>query len=82
MKIDKYEKIGSSKYRLYLNNGEVIDTDDDVILKNDLLLKQELTTKEYSKILTETNIAELYNSCIKYITVRLRSTKEQDFKLL
>ena len=76
MKIEKKKKIGSSKYRLYLNNGEVIDTYDDVILKNDLLLKQELTTKEYSKILTETNIAELYNSCIKYITVRLRSTKE------
>ena len=42
MKIEKYEKIGTLKYRLYLDNGEVIDTYDDVILENELLLKKEL----------------------------------------
>ena len=76
MKIDKYEKIGSSKYRLYLSNGEVIDTYDDVILKNDLLLKKEITNEIYNTIQKETILSELYQSCVKYITIRVRSTKE------
>ena len=76
MKIEKYEKIGSSKYRLYLDNGEVIDTYDEVILKNDLLLKKELTTNSYATILIETNLVSSYNACLKYISIRLRSVKE------
>lgn len=76
LKIDKYEKIGKSKYRLYLNNGEVIDTYDEVILKNDLLLKKELDNYLYQKVITESNIQEHYNACIKYISVRIRSVKE------
>ena len=76
LKIEKYEKIGQAKYRLYLSNGEVIDTYDDVILKNELLLKKELDNYLYQKILTESNIQEHYNACIKYISVRIRSTKE------
>lgn len=76
LKIEKYEKIGKSKYRLYLNNGEVIDTYDEVILKNDLLLKKELDNYLYQKIIIESNIQEYYNACIKYIGVRIRSVKE------
>ncbi len=78
MKIEKYEKIGTLKYRLYLDNGEVIDTYDDVILENELLLKKELDNYLYQKVLIETNIQEYYNSCIKYISIRLRATKEID----
>lgn len=76
LKIEKYEKIGQAKYRLYLDNGEVVDTYDEIILKNDLLLKKELDTYLYQKILTESQIQESYNACIKYIAVRIRSTKE------
>ena len=76
LKIEKYEKIAQSKYRLYLDNGEIIDTYDDVILKNDLLLKKELDTYLYQKIITESNLQEHYNACIKYISIRIRSTKE------
>ncbi len=78
MKIEKYEKIGTLKYRLYLNNGEVIDTYDDVILENELLLKKELDAHLYNKILIDTNLQEYYNACVKYIQTRLRSTKEID----
>ena len=76
LKIEKYEKIGQSKYRLYLENGEVIDTYDEIILKNELLLKKELDSYLYNQILIESKIQELYNSCIKYISIRIRSTKE------
>ena len=76
MKIDKYEKIGVDKYRLFLSNGEVIDTYDNVILDNELLLKKELDNYLYTKILTDTHIYDIYNMALKYIKVRLRSTKE------
>ena len=76
MKIDKYEKIGIDKYRLFLSNGEVIDTYDNVILDNELLLKKELDNYLYTKILTDTHIYDIYNMALKYIKVRLRSTKE------
>ena len=80
MKILKYEKIGVGKYRLYLDNGEVIDTYDEVILEDQLLLKSEITSSEYAHIFTETNIVNAYNMCIKYISIRVRSIKEiQDY---
>ena len=76
MKIEKYEKIGKDKYRLYLDNGEVIDTYDEVILKNDLLLKKELSSSLYQQILLESRIGEQYHAALKYISIRIRSTKE------
>ena len=76
LKIEKYEKIGSSKYRIYLDNGEVIDTYDEVILNNELLIKKELDTNLYNQLIIDTKLQEYYNSCIKYISIRIRSTKE------
>ena len=76
MKIDKYEKTGKDKYRLYLDNGEIIDTYDAVILKNELLIKKEITPSIYQTIITESIIQEHYLAALKYITVRIRSTKE------
>ena len=74
--IDKYEKNGKGKYRLFLGNGEVIDTYDDVILENELLLKKSIDTSTYDKIMKDNNIVEYYNMACKYISIRLRSTKE------
>lgn len=76
LKIDKYEKLSKGKYRLYLDNGEVIDTYDDVILKHDLLIKKEINLSIYDKIQKDNIIYENYVACLKYITVRIRSTKE------
>ena len=76
MKIEKYEKIKDSQYRLYLDNGEIIDTYDDIILKHELLIKKEITPSIYNKITYDNKIQELCNICIKYISYRIRSTKE------
>ncbi len=76
MKIDKYEKIGVGKYRLYLSNGEVLDIYDDVIVDNELLLKGKIDNSLYNKIISDNELIEKYNSCVKYITVRIRCTKE------
>ena len=53
IKINKYEHIGKDKYRIYLDNGEIIDTYNDVILENDLLLKKEIDINLYNKITKE-----------------------------
>ena len=50
MKIDKYENLSKDKYRLFLDNGEVIDTYDDVILENNLLMKKDLDLKTYNRL--------------------------------
>ena len=76
MKIEKYEKIGTSKYRLYLDNGEVIDTYDNVILKNELLTKKTLDQDTYNKIFTDNIIEEKYNMAVKYISIRISSKQE------
>lgn len=76
MKIEKYEKIGNSKYRLYLDTGEVVDTFDEIILEHELLLHPVLTTSVYQEILVGSRIQEQYNACCKYIGFRVRSTKE------
>ena len=76
LKIEKYEKIGSSKYRIYLDNGEVIDTYDEVILNIELLIKCELDSNLYNQLIIYTKLQEYYNSCIKYISIRIIRTKE------
>ena len=76
MKIDKYEKYGKDKYRIFFDNGEVVETYDEVILKNDLLLKKDISVNEYQKLFVDTNLVGYYNACLKYISVRIRSVKE------
>lgn len=76
LKINKYEQVGSNKYRIYLDNGEVIDTYDNVITSNELLLKKEIDLNLYNKITNETILEENFIACKKYIDYRLRSTKE------
>ena len=71
MKIDKYEKKSQGKYRLYLDNGEVIDTYDDVILNQNLLLKKEITLEDINQLIVDSDIQESYNSCVKYINCYL-----------
>lgn len=76
MKIDKYEKINKNMYRIYFENGEIIDTYEEIILKFNLLIKKELQTKEYPSVISLTNIYEKYYKTLKYIAIRVRSKKE------
>lgn len=76
MKIIKYEKKGNNKYKIYLENNQSIDVYEDVILKNNLLYKKELDNLLLEKISKENEDEEIYNKCVKYISVRIRSIKE------
>ena len=46
MKIEKFVKKSSGMYKLFLANDEVIELHEDLILKEDLLLKRERETSE------------------------------------
>ena len=76
MKIEKYLKKNKDKVTILLDNGEVLDTYDDVIVENKLFEGTIINEIVYNKILEETKIQEKYNECVKYIKARLRSEKE------
>lgn len=76
MKIIKYEKKGNNTYKIHLENGESINVYEDVILKNNLLYKKELDYSLIEKISNENSKEDIYNKCVKYISVRIRSKWE------
>lgn len=76
MKIEKYELTKNNNYNIYLSNGEVITLNEKVITENELLIKKEVNDELYKKLINDNEIHELLIKCIKYIEIRLRSTKE------
>jgi len=76
MKIIKYEKKGNNTYKIYLENNQTITVYEDVILKNNLLYKKEIDTELLEKISNDNLYEEIYNKCVKYISVRIRSIYE------
>ncbi len=75
MKIEKIKKTGS-KYKITLDNGEVISTFDDVILKNNLLFDKSIDSELLNKINTDTIYFTSYNKALSMISRRLRSEFE------
>lgn len=75
MKIVKYKKIGSNKYKIYLDNTSII-VYENIILKYNLLLKKEISEDELIEINEENYKESIYDTAIKYISTRVRSKKE------
>ena len=75
MKILKIQKISKSKYKIILDNKEII-TFDNVILEYNLLYKKELSNDKIIKILNDTKYYEIYNKALKYVTTKMHSKKE------
>ncbi len=76
MKIIKYEKKSDGKYQIHLENNQKITIHEDVILKNKLLYKKEIDSNLLEQISKDNLNFDIYNKCVKYISVRLRSTNE------
>lgn len=76
MKIIKYKKGTNGKYKLFLEDGTIIDTYEDVILNNNLLYKKEIDNDLYNIIINDNMYEEAYNKSVNYIEVRLRSVNE------
>lgn len=76
MKIEKLKKTSNGKYKVYLDNNEVINTYDEVILKNNLLFHKEVDSKLLNELSKDNDYYELYNKCLILINKRIRSEKE------
>lgn len=76
MKIEKYKKIKDGKYRITLDNGTITDVYEDVIVKNNLLYKNEIDVNLLNEIENDNKYQNAYNISLKYISVRLRSINE------
>ena len=75
MKILKYKYLNGNKYKISLENNEII-LYEDVIVKYGILLKNELTSSEIDKFLYENTYYDLYYDALNFIKIRLRSKKE------
>lgn len=76
MQIIKYTKKGNGNYDILLDNNKKITLSEDLILKNNLLYKKEVDPYLLEGLLTENIKYDIYNKCVKYISIRLRSINE------
>ena len=76
MEIVKYIKKGNGNYQIIFDNEKKINIQEDVIIKNNLLYKKEIDNDLLLKIIVENEEYEIYNKCVNYIGIRLRSINE------
>lgn len=76
MKILSYKKIKSNLYEITLDNLEKIKLYDEIILKENLLLKKEIEQSYLNEIIQQNNFYELYHETIKYLKTKMRSEEE------
>lgn len=75
MKIIKYKKLPGNKYKITLDNNDVI-LYEDIIIKNMILLKKNIKEDELKQYLNENIFYEGYYKALNYIKFRMRSTNE------
>jgi len=75
MKIMKIQK-KNNKYKIILEDNNIIETYDEIIIKENILYKKEMTDELKSKIEKENKYYEIYNNILKYIKTKLRSEYE------
>lgn len=76
MKIVKYVKKGNGNYEILLDSGKKYSLSENLILRYNLLYKKEIDDNLLLKLLEENKKYDIYNKCLKYIAVRLRSVNE------
>ncbi len=81
MKIEKYKKVGSNKYKVYGEDTEFI-LYEDVILKHNLLRKDSINISELESMLEDNKFYEIYEDALKYLSIKLRSKSEIENYLL
>lgn len=75
MKINKFKKVGKSKYKIFFDNTD-ITLYEDIILKYDLLLKKEVDVDLLDQIIDENKYYEAYHMSLSYIEIKMRNKKE------
>ena len=81
MKIEKYKYLGNWRYKVYIEKEEYIIYED-IILKYNILSKEEITKKDLDKYLENNSFYDAYYKSVKYINIKLRCKKEIESYLL
>jgi len=66
MKINKFKKIGTNKYKIFFDN-DTLTIYEDVILKYNLLYKKEVSNELLVEINKDNYKASIYDIALKYI---------------
>ena len=66
MEIVKFKKDRSNKYKIYLDNDDILLLYDDVIVKYNLLINKKMDDKELNKILEYNTFMDSYYKVIKF----------------
>lgn len=78
MKILKYKKQKNGFYQVFFDNDYDVDLHEKIILKYDLLIKKEASSKDIDKMLDENKKYIGYDLSIKYLAKKMRTKKEID----
>lgn len=76
MKINKFSKNKNGMYILTLEDNIKVKIHEDLILKYSLLLSKEITSSLLEEIQNENKVYEIYEIALKYLKIKLRSSKE------
>lgn len=75
MQINKFKKVGKSKYKLIFDNTD-LTLYEDVILKYDLLIKKDIDIDLIDKIIEENKYEDAFETSVSYIEIKMRNKKE------
>lgn len=75
MHINKFKKVGKSKYKIFFDNTD-ITLYEDIILKYDLLLKKDIDVDLLDEIINENKFYDSYYIALSYIEIKMRNKKE------
>ena len=82
MKIIKYKKLKSGKYKIFLEDESTIELYEDTILKYNLLISKEIKKEILSELEKFNYDLDAYYIALKYLDIRPRSKKEINDYLL
>mgnify|MGYP004531189761 FL=1 len=75
MEINKFQKLKSNKYKVYIDNT-YITLYDDIIIKYNLLVNKKIDTALLNEIIKENDSLDAYYLSLKYIARKLRCKNE------
>lgn len=82
MEIVKYKKKKNNKYLITLSNGDSLELFEEVILKNNLLIKKDIDSSDINFIINDQQFYSCYYDILKMIRVRPRSIYEVKTKMI
>lgn len=76
MKILKYKKLSTSKYKVLLDDGSNITLHENIIIKYNLLITKNISKSEMQDIIKDNNNYLVYDLALKYISTKMRCESE------